>query len=283
MKTRLLTLVLLPILALALVAPSVQAAPVPGIKSTPQYQALQDYIQVLKSKENDNASAAKKSSYRSKLGRKEAKAKNKARNLYQERLVRVRQLDDKQVAQIKRIRQNRRDQVASLKSGLSSQLNALNSDENAAINREQSRFNNKVDPLTKEKAKLTKKLNKATKPAKRNDLNQQINSIQRQINTATLSKQNDLKAIQTRYNGKVETAKENYANRIQRVKATAQRNVNQAQAQKREIIKEAKENAVNKRQADFAKINALSARGRGYIDSMPTPGPNPPNQGANSN
>jgi len=284
-KKTLLALSLSPVLALALVTPSATAATVPNIKSTPQYQALQDYVQVLKSKGKDNASEAKKTSYRSKLGRKEAKAKNKAHNLYQERLVQIRQLDDKQIAQIKRIRQNRREQVASLKAGLSSQLNTIKNDEKAAVNREQSRFNNTVNPLTKEKTVLAKKLKKATNPATRNSLNQQINSIQRQINAATESKQNDMQAIQTRYNGKAENATGRYADRIQRAKEIAQRNVNQAQAQKREIRQEALSNALNKREANFVKINALSARGRGYIDAMPTPGPNPPltTEGTNSN
>ena len=273
MKTRSISLtVLLAIIAAFIVGPSAASAAVPGIKTTHEYRALNNYVSFLNSKKNVATPVSRKTVYRSSLASKRLAANTKAKALYQRRIADIANNDDKkQRRTIKIIRRNQKSDVATVKDRQVAKINILQSKQTTAINRARAPFQAKINSFSNKRAILSARLKKTTNKTKRLKIQTKIDAIQAKINGLAADSQTAVNAVAARYNDKIAAVNALFVAKVAAVKARAAKLIARAKnAYKREYrdkIQTAKEIQTN----DLALITSLRDRGAGYIDQMPLP------------
>jgi len=270
MPNRLLVTAVTLFAAPALVFSSVPAnASTPGIRSTPQYQALKSYVSVLASKQNQQQTPAEINKYRKDLSAKRARTATRVRVLYQHQIGEAKQRRDNRKAKVVALKQQRNEQVSQLKSAEQSRLNAIAADRRAAIARINTNYQTKQQRLNKQLAKARKKLAKAKSPIVKQDLREQISAIQSQLNTLAQEQRADLNVANNKYNTQADAARENYAEKIENVTERANSRISNLQTRLRQLFQQSKQNAQQRRADEFALVKSKYEEGVGYIGKMP--------------
>ncbi len=125
------------LLAVALLAPSANAAYIPPLATSAQYKALVNYVEKLSRLENTPATAARKASYDDQLSNKHQAAVNKSSALFHR---------GKKVAQAESQRALKKG-VATIRSTEATELTALRKDYDARMNRAAANYENTVGRL----------------------------------------------------------------------------------------------------------------------------------------
>ncbi len=246
------------------------AAPIPGIKKTPQYGSLLGYVNKLETRRNTPAGPERKASYRSRLSQKQATANSAVKSLFKRRSARIASRDDrKERAQIKRIRQDQKQQVQTLRRAEENRLDDAAADYRSAVDRINARYAPKLDPLARKRATLRNKLARTTKPSKRKALNNKLDALQKKVNRLIRARQDDTNVATGRYNSRVSNIKDSYARQTAQVKARSKRQVIKAQQAWRRTYRDDLNQIKQRRSKDFELVSNLRSRGAGYISRMP--------------
>lgn len=271
MKKRFLSSVaLLPVLALAFTVPAVAQQPIPGIRSTPQYQGMKSYVNKLEAKRNDPASVAQKAAFTATLGNHRSRVAAKAESLYQKRINRItKEMNAKIARQTAKIKQQRRNQVLALKNARNNRLAALQQNRNNKIDAINANYDAKANPLIKKRAKLQRKLAKATDPDKRALLKTQIQELGDQITELATAKQDKIQLVNTNYAARTQDVKDQASEKISNVRASAARQISEVKTTIERTFKDDVARAKARKAREFAAIDNLRERGAGYIEEMP--------------
>jgi hypothetical protein len=272
MKTRLLTTLALLSMIVMGFASTANAGqkPIPGIKKTPEYRALNRYVNFLGTKKTVPATDNQKTTYRVKLRAKRTATNVKAKSLYNRRVIRIsKRDDDKQRRVIRKIRHNQKVRVGNLNAALNVRLGKLNAKQANAVNQINANYAFRINPLVDKRSKLQKKLAKAKSPARRAAITAKINNVQARINRLVNARQADANAVVDRYNSRARSVKSIYAKRINNVRKGARHEINQAKRAYKRLYKADLRAAKQRKDAQISLITGLAARGTGYINQMP--------------
>jgi hypothetical protein len=270
MKIRTVVVALILAVSFSAFATASNAAPIPGIKNTPQFRNLLNYVDTLQAKRDTPASPDRKASYRSKLSQKRAGANSAVKSLFKRRSARIASRDDKQErAQIKRIRRSQKQQVQTLRRAEENRLDDAADDYRSALNRIDARYAPKLVPLANKRDALQRKLARTTNPSKRKALNRKLDAVQNKINRVVRARQDDTDIATDRYKDRVSNIKDSCARQIADVKAKSKRQVTKAHKAWRRTFRDDLNQIKQRRSQEFELVSNLRDRGAGYIDHMP--------------
>jgi|GEM_PF-1249045 hypothetical protein len=271
MKKRLLVLLALVSTGLVLAgAPSPAQSAVPGIKQTVAFKRLKNYVNFLQSKRTVPASSTRRQTYRSTLTNRRNATNKKVQALYSRTLLRISRLDDKQQRRnIKRIRQNQKAQVQNLNQDLNDRINEIKADQNEAVQRVYDKYAPQINFKSNKRDRLKRQLSRTTNPTKRAKLTRQINKLQTQINGLVSDRTTDVNKVVSRFAGRITSVTNLYQQRINNVKANAQRQIQQQRTAWRQTFRTQVQAAKTRRDAQKDMVVAQAQRGFGYIQQMP--------------
>jgi len=272
MKTRLLIALVLSTFGLAMAAsPGTAQKPIPGIKATASYKSLQRYVGFLKTRRNTPVTGTKRSTYRRNLATRRGRADTKVVNLYRQKLNRLSKQDDRwQRRRVMQIRRTEQRRVESLNRQLDQRLAGLQARRAAAIIRVGDRFNPGINRLANRRDRLRRRLAKTSRPSKRAALVRRIRRIQNNINDLVDERNAELANVNSRYDGLASGVTDLFNARIARAHAAAKREIAEAAAAWRRTFRVQVRAAKIRRDGQKDLVRALSARGTGYINSMPS-------------
>ena len=241
-----------------------------NLKTTAQYRSLKDFVNTLRAQSSTPATVERKRSLRTQLGNKRNKVNAKVKAIFKQTVNRIKRKDDVQERrQVKRIRQNQKSQVSALQSSLNAQLRNIAANERLAQNRVTERYAHRINPLARERAALKRRLALAKNRAQRDALTRRINAVQDELNTLVDTRQSALNAVETRFDSRTDTANSLTATKIQRVKASAKRQIMQARRAWKSLFREEFAEAKEKRADNFEAVADLHGDGLEYIQEMP--------------
>lgn len=272
MRTRAFSiLALLSLLVLASAMPANAAQkPIPGIKKTPEFRALQRFVTFLETKVEVPTSEAQKGTYKIKLKTRRTSANLKSTALYNRRITRLSKRDDKkQRNQIRQIRSNQKARVTNLTTALNTRLDRLDAKEEAAVGRVNGEYAGRIGSLTRKRAILQERLDRATDPAKRTKISNKITEVQTQINKLVSARQAAANDVVARYDDREAEVKDLFATRIDNVQDAGRRAVARAKRAYERLYRNEIAAAKQLKAGQFALITAQRDLGAGYIEQMP--------------
>lgn len=252
----------------ALVVPA-GAAEADSIRPTTQYQRLRVYVADLEQKKAQQQEPSRIEGYRDVLANRNARARTKVRALYQQQLRRAKQRRETRRTRVARL-QNRRDsEIANLRSALQSRVNALESERRSTVSGINAGYARRIDELDTELAKLRRRLAKAKGVRVRASLREQIAATEQEERDLNQERIADIAAANNRYDNREEVAREDYADRIEQARTTANADIRRLRTKLRSLYSRAKSNAQSRRAENFQIVRAKHDEGVGYIDVMP--------------
>lgn len=275
MKIRMLTAVALSAFGIALCAsPATAEKPIPGIKQTPAYKSLKNYVSFLQARRDKVTPAARKSIYRQTLTTRRTNAYTKVNLLLRQTLTRLARKDDRwERRQVQRIRRARNRQVRALRSDQNDRINGLQARQAAEIGQVQDRYGPGINRLVNQRSKLRRKLLKTTNPTRRATLTRQIRQIQGRINDLSAARQDDIDDVNDRYAARISAVNDLFNAKVARAKTRARAQVVEAGRAWRKTFRIQRRAARTRSDTQRGFVRELATRGSGYIDSMPLPPP----------
>jgi vacuolar-type H+-ATPase subunit I/STV1 len=271
MKLRALALIAL-ITGLLFVAASPASAqrPIPGIKQTVAFKQLKNYVQFLGSRKNVPASSTQKMTFRTNLNTRKRNANQKVNSLFQQKLNRISKQDDNQERrQVKQIRLAQKRQVQALKQDLADRIADIQEDQAQAVQRVYNNYAPRINARADRRDALRRQLNRTTNPAKRAALIRQINRLQTQINALVSDRTIAVNNVNAKYSARISKATNLYNARIASVRASAQRQIQQARNAWRQTFRTQVAAARSRRDGQKEIVAAVASRGVGFIEMMP--------------
>jgi hypothetical protein len=264
-------LVLVSMFALVSAMPAQGAKqPVPGIKKTPQFRALERFVTFLGTRAEVPTSEAQKGAYRIKLKTRRTSANLKATALFNRRIDRLSKRDDKkQREQIRQIRSNQKIRVNNLRAALNVRLGRLENEAQAAVARVNDSYDERIGSLTRKRNILQERLDKATEPARRNKISGKIEAVQAQINKLVGERQSEANDEVARYEGRKAEVNELFSARIDNAQDAGRRAVAAAKRAYERLYRKEIAAAKSLKAGEIAIITAQRDLGAGYIDRMP--------------
>lgn len=245
------------------------AAEADSIRPTTQYQRLRAYVADLEQKKDVQQEPTRIEAYRDVLSNRNARARTKVRALYQQQLGQAKQRRENRRLRVARLQQQRDSEIADLRAALQSRLNALESDRRRTVAGINAGYARRIDELDTELAKLRRRLAKAKGAQVRASLREQISATEQEERDLNQERIADINAANNRVDAREEVAREDYADRIEQARSTANADIRRLRTKLRSLYSRAKTNAQSRRAENFQIVRAKHDEGVGYIDVMP--------------
>lgn len=245
------------------------AAEADSIRPTTQYQRLRAYVADLEQKKDMQQEPTRIEAYRDVLSNRNARARTKVRALYQQQLGQAKQRRENRRLRVARLQQQRDSEIADLRAALQSRLNALESDRRRTVAGINAGYARRIDELDTELAKLRRRLAKAKGAQVRASLREQISATEQEERDLNQERIADINAANNRVDAREEVAREDYADRIEQARSTANADIRRLRTKLRSLYSRAKTNAQSRRAENFQIVRAKHDEGVGYIDVMP--------------